>query len=134
MFGYHDNDRCGFDLWSPVDDQCGKLDTIYTKFCSQLEDQGENLDTITHLYDQCEDLDTIYTHPHSKPGFPRATENRAFSPYAKHMQEVEDVISMIIDNFDRGNMNMSFELDDDFSESDLNYIRQKVYQARGVYF
>ena len=19
MFGYHDNDRCGFDLWSPVD-------------------------------------------------------------------------------------------------------------------
>ena len=103
MFGYHDNDRCGFDLWSPVDDQC-------------------------------KSLDTIYTHPHSKPGFPHATENRAFSPYAKHMQEVEDVISMIIDNFDRGNMNMSFELDDDFSESDLNYIRQKFYQARGVYF
>lgn len=103
MFGYHDNDRCGFDLWSPVDDQC-------------------------------KSLDTIYTHPHSQPGLPHATENRAFSPYAKHMQEVEDVISMIIDNFDRGNMNMSFELDDDFSESDLNYIRQKVYQARGVYF
>ena len=134
MFGYDDSDRCNFDLWSPVDDQCGKLDTIYTKLCSQLEDQGENLDTITHLYDQCEGLDTIYTHPHLKPGFPHATENRAFSPYAKHMQEVEDVISMIIDNFDRGNMNMSFELDDDFSESDLNYIRQKVYQARGVYF
>ena len=103
MFGYCDNDRCGFDLWSPVDDQC-------------------------------KSLDTIYTHPHSQPGLPHATENRAFSPYAKHMQEVEDVISMIIDNFDRGNMNMSFELDDDFSESDLNYIRQKVYQARGVYF
>ena len=103
MFCYHDNDRCGFDLWSPVDDQR-------------------------------KSLDTIYTHPHSQPGLLHATENRAFSPYAKHMQEVEDVISMIIDNFDRGNMNMSFELDDDFSESDLNYIRQKVYQARGVYF
>ena len=118
MFGYHDNDRCGFDLWSPVDVKYnGSGDANrYNEYHDACHGGA--------FYDRDEIGNII---PHN------ATENRAFSPYAKHMQEVEDVIRMIIDNFDRGNMNMSFELDDDFSESDLNYIRQKVYQARGVY-
>ena len=119
MFDYHDNDRCGFDLWSPVDvKHNGSGDAnIYNEYHDAYHGGA--------FYDRDVFGNII---PHN------AVENRAFSPYAKHMQEVEDVISMIIDNFDRGNMNMSFELDDDFFESDLNYIRQKVYQARGVYF
>ena len=135
MFGYDDSDRCGFDLWSPVDDQCGKLDTIYTKLCSQLEDQGENLDTITHLYsqlnDRCEDLDTIYTHPHLKPGFPHATENRAFSPYAKHQQELDDIVQISIQKFLSGESNFTLEVDDDFSEGDLAYIEKEIYRLLG---
>lgn len=119
MFGYHDNDRCRFDLWSPVDVKHNSSD--YPNIYNELHDAHHD----GAFYDRDVFGNII---PHN------AVENRAFSPYAKHMQEVEDVISMIIDNFDRGNMNMSFELDDDFSESDLNYIRQKVYQARGVYF
>ena len=95
MFGYHDNDRCGFDLWSPVDDQC-------------------------------KSLDTIYTHPHSKPGFPHATENRAFSPYAKHQQELEDIVTKILQKAAEGETNFSLDLDDDFSDEDLAYIQEAI--------
>lgn len=85
--GYHDSDRCAFDLWAPVDDPDG-----------------------------C------------------AIENRAFSPYAKHSQEVEDVINMAIANFNAGNYSMSFELDDDFSESDLEYIENEIQRRLGFQY
>ena len=49
-----------------------------------------------------------------------AIENRAFSPYCKHMQECEDVIAAIR----RGQT--SFTLDDDFDQSDLDYINQRL--------
>lgn len=88
MFGYHDSDRCLFDLWSPVDD------------------------TIHHSF--------------SGPGFPHATENRAFSPYAKHTQEIEDIIDMIVDRYNCGDMNFDIDLDDDLSQDDLDYISEKV--------
>lgn len=84
MFGYHDNDRCAFDLWSPIDDPNG-----------------------------C------------------AVENRAFSPYVKHSQEVEDVIQMILQNAAAGNYQMSFELDDDFSDADVAYIQKEVQKRLG---
>lgn len=60
-----------------------------------------------------------------------AVENRAFSPYAKHSQEVEDVINMAIANFNAGNYSMSFELDDDFSDSDLEYIENEIQRRLG---
>ena len=100
MFGYHDYDRCIFDLWSPVDDQC-------------------------------ESLDTIYTHPHSQPGFPRATENRAFSAYAKHQQELDDIVQASIQKFLSGESNFTLEVDDDFSEGDLAYIEKEIYRLLG---
>lgn len=81
MFGYHDSDRCMFDLWSPVNDP-----------------------------NDC------------------AIENRAFSPYAKHEQEKEDVIQMILTAIENGNTEMSIQLDDCFSESDVEYIKEEVYR------
>ena len=100
MFGYDDSDRCGFDLWSPVDDQC-------------------------------ESLDTIYTHPHSKPGFPCAIENRAFSAYAKHQQELDDIVQASIQKILSGESNFTLEVDDDFSEGDLAYIEKEIYRLLG---
>ena len=49
-----------------------------------------------------------------------AIENRAFSPYCKHQQECEDVIRDIL------NGATSFSLDDDFDESDLEYINNEL--------
>lgn len=94
MLGYHDNDRCAFDLWSPVDDQCNSLDTIYT-------------------------------HPHCPPGMPTAIENRAFSSYCKHQQEIMDVANMIC------NGGTSFELDDDWDQTDLDELN-RILRERGV--
>lgn len=90
MFGYHDEDRCVFDLWSPRDDQG-------------------------------------VWHPHSKPGFPTAVENRAFSPYAKHTQEVEDIIDALV-QADAGNY--TIDVDDDLSQSDLDYIKSEIMRRR----
>lgn len=90
MFGYHDEDRCVFDLWSPRDDQG-------------------------------------VWHPHSKPGFPTAVENRAFSPYAKHTQEIEDIIDALV-QADAGNY--TIDVDDDLSQSDLDYIKSEVMRRR----
>lgn len=81
MFGYHDTDRCMFDLWSPVND------------------------------------------PHGC-----AIENRAFSPYAKHEQEKEDVIQRIVEAARNGENHVSFSLDDDFSDADVEYIKEEVYR------
>lgn len=90
MFGYHDDDRCNFDLWSPRDDQG-------------------------------------VWHPHSKPGFPTAVENRAFSSYAKHTQEIEDIIDALV-YADAGNY--TIDVDDDLSQSDLDYIKSEVMRRR----
>ena len=81
MFGYHDSNRCIFDLWSPVDDPNG-----------------------------C------------------AIENRAFSPYEKHEQEKEDVIQMILEAARNGEDTFSIQLDDDFSDEDIEYIKEEVYR------
>ena len=52
--------------------------------------------------------------------------NRAFSPYAKHEQEKEDVIKMIVEAARLGTTSMSISLDDDFSEEDAKYIEKEV--------
>jgi hypothetical protein len=54
-----------------------------------------------------------------------------FGPYAKHSQEVEDVINMVIANVNAGNYSMSFELDDDFSDADLEYIENEIQRRLG---
>ena len=52
--------------------------------------------------------------------------NRAFSPYAKHEQEKEDVIKMIVEAARLGTTSMSISLDDDFSAEDAEYIEKEV--------
>ena len=81
MFGYHDSDRCMFDLWSPINDPNGY-----------------------------------------------AIENRAFSPYAKHEQEKEDIIQIILEAARNGDESFSIQLDDDFSDAEIEYIKEEVYR------
>lgn len=56
-----------------------------------------------------------------------AIENRAFSPYAKHTQEVENVINMI----GHGHIGQ-IECDDDMSAGDMRYIEQEVQKRYGI--
>ena len=56
-----------------------------------------------------------------------AVENRAFSPYAKHTQEVEDIIDALV-HADAGNY--TIDVDDDLSQSDLDYIKSEVMRRR----
>ena len=99
MFGYHDSNRCKFDLWSPV----------------TTDSYGEYADPIQKGYGVWED-----TPMHT------AIENRAFSPYCKHMQECEDIVSAIR----QGQFN--FTLDDDFDQSDISYINNRLSEY-GIY-
>ena len=56
------------------------------------------------------------------PGQYSAIENRDFSGYAKHKQECDDIVRAIL------NGQTSFSLDDDFSQSDLDYINSQLAQ------
>ena len=56
-----------------------------------------------------------------------AIENRAFSPYAKHSQEVEDIIQMIGSGYTGG-----IECDDDMSADDMRYIENEVRRRYGM--
>jgi hypothetical protein len=49
-----------------------------------------------------------------------------FMAYAKHEQEKEDIIKEIIERYHNGEENIDIRLDDDFSDSDLDYIREEV--------
>jgi hypothetical protein len=96
MLGYHDSNRCSFDLWSPV----------------TAHDYDDNADINQKGYGVWEDTP-----------FHTAIENRAFSPFCKHQQECEDIINMIKNGY------TSFSLDDDFDESDLEYINNELLKA-----
>lgn len=52
--------------------------------------------------------------------------NNLFFAYAKHEQEKEDVIKMIVEAARLGTTSMSINLDDDFSEEDAKYIEKEV--------
>jgi hypothetical protein len=49
-----------------------------------------------------------------------------FMAYAKHEQEKEDIIKEIIERYHNGEEEIDIRLDDDFSDSDLDYIREEV--------
>lgn len=49
-----------------------------------------------------------------------------FMAYAKHEQEKEDIIKEIIERYHNGEEEIDIRLDDDFSDSDLEYIREEV--------
>lgn len=75
------------------------------------------------------DSDRCYTDLWSPVDDPNgcAVENRAFSPYAKHTQEVEDIIDALV-QADAGNY--TIDVDDDLSQSDLDYIKSEVMRRR----
>ena len=114
MFGYHDNDRCGFDLWSPVDvKHNGSGDAnIYNEYHDAYHGGA--------FYDR-DAVGNIIPH--------NAIENRAFSAYAMHQQELEDIITDVFERAARGETNFSLDLDYDLTDADLAYI-EKAIQAR----
>lgn len=97
MFGYHDNDRCGFDIWSPVEERrvCGTTESSYYSALYGRE---------SHC----------------------AIENRAFSPYCKHTTEVEQIINQLYSAALQGITSVSIETDEFLSEEDWEYIRNEV--------
>lgn len=63
---------------------------------------------------------------------PSYAEDVAFSVYAKHTQEMEDIITTIIEAKLRGETNITIDIDDDFSEADLEFIKQEVFRRCGM--
>ena len=61
------------------------------------------------------------------PSYRSKMENVAFSVYAKHSQECEDIINLIMDKIARGEAgDFTLELDDDFSDEDIAYIEAEI--------
>jgi hypothetical protein len=59
-------------------------------------------------------------------------ENVAFSAYAKHSQECEDIINLVLDKVARGEAGaFTLELDDDFSDADIAYIEAEIERRIG---
>ena len=54
-------------------------------------------------------------------------DDMPFSCYAKHTQEVEDIINMIGNGYTGG-----IECDDDMSAGDMRYIEQEVQKRYGI--
>ena len=51
-----------------------------------------------------------------------------FWAYAKHEQEKEDIIQMILEAARNGDESFSIQLDDDFSDEEIEYIKEEVYR------
>ena len=111
MFGYHDNDRCGFDLWSPID----------------VKHNGSgDANRYNEYHDACHS-GAFYDRDETGNIIPlNAVENRAFSPYSKHQQELEDIVTKILQKAAEGETNFSLDLDDDLSDEDLSYIQEAI--------
>ena len=60
-------------------------------------------------------------------GEPSNIGNDPFYPYMKHTQEVEDIIDALV-HADAGNY--TIDVDDDLSQSDLDYIKFEVMRRR----
>ena len=51
-----------------------------------------------------------------------------FLPYTKHEQEKENIIQKILEMARNGEENISIELDNNFSNEDIDYIKKEVYR------
>lgn len=58
-------------------------------------------------------------------------ENVAFSAYAKHTQELDDVVDEIVTRYNHGYYDQTILTDDNLSQSDVDYIVEKVQQRIG---
>lgn len=58
---------------------------------------------------------------------PTEGEDVAFSVFAKHTQETEDIINYIVEQIQSGIVeSFTIDLDDNFCEEDVEYIRKEV--------
>ena len=99
MFGYHDSNRCAFDLWAP------------------------------QAYHSCKDADKYqpgYGVWESTP-YRCAIDNRAFSAYAKHTQELEDIITAITNGHTD-----NIQTNDYMGNDDLRYIENALRDRYGI--
>ena len=58
-----------------------------------------------------------------------------FLAYAKHEQEKEDIIQTILEAIrqaDEEDTSFSIQLDDDFSDDEINEIQKEVYRRMGM--
>ena len=62
------------------------------------------------------------------PTVHRDVENRAFSAYAKHTQEIEDIIQQVLLAAENGESDLTIAVDDCFSDEDIKYIEEEVYR------
>ena len=98
MFGYHDSNRCAFDLWAP-----------------ESYHNCENADAIQRGYGIWEDTPYECT-----------IDNRAFSSYCYHSQEIEDAITAIGNGID------SLDCDTEMTDDDMKYIENEVAKRYGI--
>lgn len=54
-----------------------------------------------------------------------------FWAYAKHEQEKEDIIQLIVNEALNQNTSFSIQLDDDFSDDEIEEIEKEVYRRLG---
>jgi hypothetical protein len=54
-----------------------------------------------------------------------------FWAYAKHEQEKEDIIQLIVNEALNQNTSFSIQLDDDFSDDEIKEIEREVYRRLG---
>lgn len=60
------------------------------------------------------------------PGYRSDVENVAFSVYAKHQQELDDIVREIVAHARIGDFNFNIDIDDNMSDEDLAYIQREV--------
>ena len=119
-----------FDLWAP---QVDKIEDVKLScFGNPIEELKDTVDEAFRSVNPRGELKHINDEVKAAKRR-REVENVAFSAYAKHTQETEDIIKTIIAAYHNGETNFSLEVDDDFSQGDLEYIeRSKKKNRSGV--
>lgn len=112
-----------FDLWAP---QVDKIEDVKLScFGNPIEELKDTVDEAFRSVNPRGELKHINDEVKAAKRR-REVENVAFSAYAKHTQETEDIIKTIIAAYHNGETNFSLEVDDDFSQGDLEYIEREV--------
>ena len=119
----HDENFCPYDLWAPRVDKTE--DVKLSCFGNPIEELKDTVDEAFRSVNPRRELKHINDEVKAAKRR-REVENVAFSCYAKHTQETEDIIKTIIAAYHNGETNFSLELDDDFSQGDLEYIEREV--------
>lgn len=119
-----------FDLWAP---QVDKIEDVKLScFGNPIEELKDTVDEAFRSVNPRGELKHINDEVKAAKRR-REVENVAFSAYAKHTQETEDIIKTIIAAYHNGETNFSLEVDDDFSQGDLEYReRSKKKNRSGV--